>query len=273
MVPEPSKRPLNRALDEMRENEVRWPLGLSNWKDYHSHIPRIEVERVGLWSLDQIQFNTTMEIGYSEGTSPRPIYLKYKQFHEHTQPVGQFDLHTFTTSPDRASEQLRLTIDLLHNLSNRARQLGFQSWSDLPHEHLPRSWEPRILNHKSAVPRHSGRPAISLSTAVRNVPMKLLYTQSSVEVAGSHSLMPSSDTTEDNSTPTDADPSHAHVFRSDPVPPANEQMDHNNSSAIPKVRSRSADTTSHPTTSNTTRTGKRSVISHKHEPRKRTRRI
>lgn len=135
--------PADNLLNVRRDREARGPLGLSCWFSRHGEIARVEVERVERWSLNQIYFNTTMVVEYSETASGKsiPIRLRAKMLEDGTPryyPLRTFldQKHIWVPSP-----RIQDSISLLWRLAQRAEELGLRSWQVLPKEELPASWK------------------------------------------------------------------------------------------------------------------------------------
>jgi hypothetical protein len=135
--------PADNLLNVRRDREARGPLGLSCWFARHGEIARVEVERVERWSLNQIYFNTTMVVEYSETASGKsiPISLRAKMLDDGTPryyPLRTFldQKHIWVPSP-----RTQDSISLLWRLAQRAEELGLQTWQVLPKEELPASWK------------------------------------------------------------------------------------------------------------------------------------
>ena len=138
-------RPKENTLNMRRQREVREPLALSGWDTPQGKITRVDLERVERWTPDQIRHNTTMLIEYYNG---QPVHLKAKtqDGEAHYCPLitflnvrdheGYFQLHN-------PSNRVLKAVELFENLSNKARELGLQSWHSLPEEHLPERWKPK----------------------------------------------------------------------------------------------------------------------------------
>ena len=55
---------------------MRWPLGLSGWRHHDDFTPRMEIERVGRWTPDQVRLNTTMANQYTESSQPHNLLVR-----------------------------------------------------------------------------------------------------------------------------------------------------------------------------------------------------
>lgn len=155
-------RPKDNTLNMRRERDVRVPLGLSCWNNRRGLIARIEVERAERWTLDQLNFNTTMDIVYwspsPEHPLPLPRCLRSKTLTRMEEP-RYYRLDTFLGyhRPHIPSERVLNTVGLFNDLSERARELSLPSWRYLPAGHLPLTWKP--MNHRAIVTSEASLPA------------------------------------------------------------------------------------------------------------------
>lgn len=177
MVREPSQRPQDFMLDMMREEDARWPLGLSHWQEMtNEHISRIEVKRVERWTPDQIRLNTTMSVKYTDSTSnPRAEKLMSKRLDNLSEDGEEYDLDSFKYRDHTPSAKLVSTIEFFFDLTNRARQQHCRSWCDLPDNQIPRSWWPAPDDHRPYVLQgYRNSQPVSYARAAHNVMMQFL---------------------------------------------------------------------------------------------------
>jgi hypothetical protein len=150
--------PTDNVLNMRREREARTPLGLSCWTARRGEVTKAEVERVERWTMDQISYNTTMDIVYSDDSlchaNRLPICL-------HSKSVGltnsvAYHLHTFI--PDgklhTPSPRLAAAIGLLYELQDAVIDAGVSSWRDLPPHCMPSSWRNRYNRNKKSEADH-----------------------------------------------------------------------------------------------------------------------
>ncbi|KAF9890964.1 hypothetical protein FE257_005221 [Aspergillus nanangensis] len=158
MVSPHHERPMENALNMRRERDVRNPLGLSCWtprRGNHGRISRIDVERVERWSLDQITYNTTMDIEYRPDPADAhrmvPFRLRAKPLATAPQPT-YYPLDTFLDlpRPHVPSRRLMASLDTFHRLAERAVQLDLRHWRLLPDRDLPISWITHRDNARAA---------------------------------------------------------------------------------------------------------------------------
>lgn len=157
-------KPMENALNMRRERDVRAPLALSCWSTRRTasgRVSRIDVERVEKWTLDQIAYNTTMDIEYRfDVQSGRfyPLRLRSKPLTPGVAPRF-YPLTYFLDGgrPHQPSRRLQATIQTYHRLESRALDLGLRSWRDLPDQELPASWVTHRNNARAASAARHGR--------------------------------------------------------------------------------------------------------------------
>ncbi|GIK00462.1 hypothetical protein Aspvir_004487 [Aspergillus viridinutans] len=144
MVVPAAQLPRENSLNMRRERQCRTPLALSCWSSHRRTVGKVEVERVARWSLDQIRYNTTMEIEYARGPGPgdqrtamrlrsRTLAGGAPAYH----PLGLFldgeEVHV-------PSQRICEALSLFWQLSERASRLRLGSWRLLPADELPETW-------------------------------------------------------------------------------------------------------------------------------------
>ncbi|RHZ44410.1 uncharacterized protein CDV56_102668 [Aspergillus thermomutatus] len=143
-VPE-AQRPRENSLNMRRERECRNPLALSCWTSHRSTVGKVEVERVARWSLDQIKYNTTMEIEYRRGPDNRrtAVRLRSKTLAGGVPAYYPLDLFLDGGELHSPSQRVREALSLFWQLSERASRLQLGSWKLLPADELPEAWRRR----------------------------------------------------------------------------------------------------------------------------------
>lgn len=138
-----SDLPSDNVLNMRREREARSPLGLSCWATRRGTIARVEVERVERWTPDQIAYNTTMLVDYTEpssdGAKRVPLRPRAKTLIP-AQPV-YFPLDTFLENGRLhiPSRSIARATDLFYRLSEKALERQLDTWQQLDPRELP--WE------------------------------------------------------------------------------------------------------------------------------------
>lgn len=133
--------PSDNALNMRREREARNPLGLSCWTSRRGDVSRVEVERVERWTPDQISYNTTMVVEYTDpspdGAKRAPLHLRSKTLVP-AAPV-YFPLDTFLENGRQhiPSRRIAAAIDLFYRLSEKAVEQQLDTWQDLGPSDLP----------------------------------------------------------------------------------------------------------------------------------------
>ncbi|THC97285.1 hypothetical protein EYZ11_003233 [Aspergillus tanneri] len=144
------QKPTENALNMRREREVRAPLSLSCWtarRGRANRISRIDIERVEFWTIDQVKFNTTMEIEYRQTETelyPVPFRLRAKSLASAPVATVYYPLDTFLEGDGSHAPSSRITValDIFYELSERALARGMDSWRQLPAHDIPVSWKP-----------------------------------------------------------------------------------------------------------------------------------
>lgn len=134
MVGQPENLPSKNSLNMRRERDARAPLGLSCWPKYHSHISKAELIRLEGWTLDQISYNTTMDIEYLEPPSARPTPFRLcSKTLVNDAPTRYYPLDTFLENGQRhvPSPRITATLNLFYKLAEQALKEGLDSWEDL----------------------------------------------------------------------------------------------------------------------------------------------
>ncbi|KAE8142229.1 hypothetical protein BDV38DRAFT_278402 [Aspergillus pseudotamarii] len=131
-------RPNENALNMRRERDARRPLRLSCWtyrRGAPGRLNKIDVERVERWSVDQIRYNTTMDVVYADGGGP--VHLADRALAAHTPATYPLDYFLDQGRAEIPSERIRAAQSVFFRLSERAKQLGFASWRQLPAHEWP----------------------------------------------------------------------------------------------------------------------------------------
>lgn len=220
MTASPRELPLDNTLNMRREREARWPLALSCWTTRRGDIARVEVERVERWTNDQLAYNTTMLIEYSdtgpESSACQPNRLIAKQLLP-TQEPPVYPLDTFLDDNSRdgfhrPSERITAAVGLFYRLSERAKELGLPSWHSLPVHELPPSWKP-IQQRRSVFGGQSSRNAPGPMIAAWTEPLLLSGDTAAMSretaVPAVAATAASSDMPDPGAVPTDPPASHA----------------------------------------------------------------
>ncbi|KAB8270223.1 hypothetical protein BDV30DRAFT_215469 [Aspergillus minisclerotigenes] len=130
-------RPHENALNMRRERDARRPLRLSCWtyrRGTPGRLNKIDVERVERWSIDQIRYNTTMDVVYADGG---PVRLEDRALAAHTPATYPLDYFLNQGRTEIPSERIRVAQSVFFRLSERAKQLGLGSWRQLPDNEWP----------------------------------------------------------------------------------------------------------------------------------------
>lgn len=135
-----------RSLDRRRELEARGPLALSDLRWKRIPITRLEVMRAELWSLDQIQFNTSMAIEYDDWN--QPLHLRKKAIGPNgmatTEGQPTLPLRMFLRPGQRVyapQQRLRKIFETTNSVVDRAKRYGYTSWQIMPANLLPSTWD------------------------------------------------------------------------------------------------------------------------------------
>jgi hypothetical protein len=137
-----AQQPRENSLNMRRERQCRDPLALSCWTHYRSNVGRVEVERVARWSLDQIRYNTTMEIEYDDKRTA--VRLRSKTLAGGVPATHPLDLFLDGREAHVPGQRLCKALSLFWQLSERASRLRLGSWKLLPAEELPEAWRRRM---------------------------------------------------------------------------------------------------------------------------------
>jgi hypothetical protein len=148
MVVPAEQRPRENTLNMRRERQCRNPLALSCWTSHRRAVGKVEVERVARWSLDQIRYNTTMEIEYGRGAGRSPgdqrtaVRLRSRTLAGGAPAYCPLDLFLDGGEVHVPSQRIREALSLFWQLSERASRLRLGSWRLLSAEELPEAWRP-----------------------------------------------------------------------------------------------------------------------------------
>ncbi|RLL99978.1 hypothetical protein CFD26_107708 [Aspergillus turcosus] len=141
MVVPAAQRPRENSLNMRRERQCRNPLALSCWTSARSTVGRVEVERVARWSLDQIRYNTTMEIEYDDQRTA--VRLRSKTLAGGVPGYYPLDLFLDGREAHVPGQRVCEALSFFWQLSERASGLRLGSWKLLPAEELPEAWRRR----------------------------------------------------------------------------------------------------------------------------------
>ena len=146
MTVPPRHLPSERELDARRELEARGPLALSDLRWRRIPITRREIMRAEMWSLEQIHFNTTLDIELGHGDQPARLRKKALGPDGTVTTVGQptMDLRAFLNRGEMVhfpQQRLRDIFEVYHQVRDRAVELGYSSWQLLPANELPSTWD------------------------------------------------------------------------------------------------------------------------------------
>ncbi|KAF7165344.1 hypothetical protein CNMCM5623_009549 [Aspergillus felis] len=142
MVVPAAQRPRENSLNMRRERQCRTPLALSCWTSHCRTVGKVEVERVARWSLDQIRYNTTMEIEYRKGAGDQRTAVRLRSRTLAGGAAAYYPLDLFLDGEELhvPSQRIREALSLFWQLSERASRLRLGSWRLLPAEELPDAW-------------------------------------------------------------------------------------------------------------------------------------
>ncbi|KAE8383221.1 hypothetical protein BDV26DRAFT_287726 [Aspergillus bertholletiae] len=144
MVAPPHLRPTENALNMRRERDARHPLHLSCWtyrRGIPSRLNKVDVERVERWSVDQIRFNTTMDVVYTDGV---PVHLADRALESHTPSTYPLDYFLNQGRREVPSKRIIVAQSVFFRLSERAKELGLTSWRELPDNEWPVAFKHNI---------------------------------------------------------------------------------------------------------------------------------
>lgn len=130
-------KPAENALNMRRERDARRPLHLSCWTNRRGtpgRINKIDIERVELWSIDQVRFNTTMNIVYADSGGGAPLCLADRALASHNPTNYPLDFFLTQGRGETPSGRVGAAQNVFFRLSERANELGLGSWKELPEE-------------------------------------------------------------------------------------------------------------------------------------------
>ncbi|KAF7597371.1 hypothetical protein BBP40_006312 [Aspergillus hancockii] len=136
-------KPAENALNMRRERDARRPLHLSCWTYRRGAVGRmtkIDIERVEHWSLDQIRYNTTMDIVYADGGDGEAFQLADRALASADPMTYPLDYFLDMGRGEMPSERILAAQGIFFRLSERARELGLASWRFLPEGEYPDSF-------------------------------------------------------------------------------------------------------------------------------------
>lgn len=144
MVVPAAQRPRENTINMHRERQCRNPLALSCWTSHRHAVGKVEVERVARWSLDQIRYNTTMDIEYGRdpGSGDQRTAVRLRSRTLAGGAPAYYPLDSFLDGGDVhvPSQRIGEALSLFWQLSERASRLRLGSWRLLPDEELPEAW-------------------------------------------------------------------------------------------------------------------------------------